>query len=72
MSPDPDTHPVRRAREAKGLRLEDLAKLVGKSASMLSNVEHFFLPKHATRVKIADALGTTPEALWPDEYPEAR
>lgn len=71
MSPDPGTHPLRLAREAKGLRLEDLAALIGKSASMLSNTERGFIPKPSTRQKIAAALDTTVQALWPSEYPEA-
>ena len=72
MSPLPEDHPVHKARKAKGLRLEDLAKLIGKSASMLSNVEHGMVPKPMSREKIAAALDTTVEELWPDEYPLAQ
>lgn len=74
MSPPAATHPVRLARQAKrnengdSWRLEDLAEAIGKSISMLSNVEHGFIPKPDTRVKIARALDTTVEALWPEEY----
>jgi len=67
MSPDSSRHPVHRARERKGWRLEDLARAIGRSASMLSNVEHGFVPKPETREKIANALDTTVDALWPDE-----
>lgn len=73
MSPSASLHPVRVARQAMRnsagdpWRLEDLAAAIGKSASMVSNVEHGFVPKPATRQKIADALGTTVQALWPDE-----
>lgn len=76
MTPSADLHPVRVARTAKRnangdrWRLEDLAKAIGKSASMLSNVERGYLPKPATRQKIAEALDTTVQALWPEEYEE--
>lgn len=76
MSPPAANHPVRLARQAKrndngdSWRLEDLAAAIGRSASMLSNVEHGFVPKPDTRRKIAEALDTTVEALWPDEYLE--
>lgn len=76
MSPPAATHPVRLARQAMvdgngdSWRLEDLAAAIGRSASMLSNVEHGFVPKPDTRQKIAAALNRTVEELWPDEYPE--
>ena len=70
MSPLPEDHPVHVARKAKGMRLQDLAKLIGKSASMLSNVERGFVPKPVTRQRIAEALDSTVAELWPDEYSE--
>lgn len=48
--------------------LVELAKAIGRSAAMLSMIEGGFCPKRATQVKIAAALSTTPEALWPEEY----
>lgn len=77
MSPSASLHPVRIARQAMRnangdpWRLEDLAAAIGKSASMVSNVEHGFVPKPGTRQKIADALNTTVQALWPDEASSA-
>lgn len=76
MSPPAASHPVRLARQAKRnangdtWRLEDLAEAIGKSISLCSNIEHGYLPKPATREKLAKALDTTVEELWPDEYPE--
>lgn len=77
MSPDPADHPVRRARlakigaDGKPWRLEDLAEAIERSASMLSNVERGFVPKPVARERIAKALDTTVETLWPEEYPPA-
>lgn len=74
MSPPASTHPVRLARQrmrndqGDSWRLEDLAAAINKSASMLSNVEHGFVPKPDTQRKIAEALQTTVEELWPEEY----
>jgi transcriptional regulator with XRE-family HTH domain len=76
MSPDPAISLVRLAREkmrtpdGKPWRLEELAAATGRASGMLSMIEHGYLPKAATRQKIADALLTTPQELWPDEYPE--
>lgn len=68
MSPSPDEHPVRVARKAKGWRLEDLGQRAGCSKPLLSNIEHSFIPRHATRQKIADALEMRVQDLWPEEY----
>lgn len=68
MSPSPDEHPVRIARKAKGWRLEDLGAAAGCSKPLLSNVEHSFVPQLPTMEKIARALETTPEQLWPAEF----
>jgi transcriptional regulator with XRE-family HTH domain len=70
VSPDPNIHPVRLAREAKGMRLEDLARAIGKSASLISNIEHGFLAKPGTCMKIAEALDKDINDLWPGEFRE--
>jgi transcriptional regulator with XRE-family HTH domain len=69
MSPSPDEHPVRIARKAKDWRLEDLAAKAGCSKPLLSNVEHGFCPSIRRMREIAKALDTTPEVLWPQEFP---
>lgn len=49
--------------------LIELAKKAERSPAMISMVEGGFVPtKESSRLKIADALDTTPEALWPDEF----
>lgn len=74
MSPSASLHPVRIARQAmrnggnEPWRLEDLAAAIGKSASLISNIEHGYFPKPGTCRKIAEALGTTVEQLWPTEF----
>jgi len=63
-----DINRVRNRREEKGMLLKELAGAINRSAAMLSHVEGGFVPKRATQVKIAAALDTTPEQLWPEEY----
>ncbi len=63
-----DVNPIRVRREEQGMLLIELAQRIGRSAAMLSMVEGGYCPKRATQVKIAAALSTTPEALWPGEY----
>lgn len=62
-----DEHPVRIARNARTWDLKDLAEHCGRSMSLLSMIEHGYVPRPATRHRIADALETTVELLWPDE-----
>lgn len=62
-----DTNPVRALRERKQLKLGDLAKLVKISAGLMSMIEGGFTPKRPTQQKIAAALDTSVEKLWPDE-----
>lgn len=61
-------NPVRRRREEQGMLLIELARRVDRSAALISMCEGGFVPKRGTQVKLAAALNTTPEALWPDEY----
>jgi transcriptional regulator with XRE-family HTH domain len=68
MSPSPDDHPVRIARKAKDWRLEDLGAAAGCSKPLLSNIEHGFVPQQPTMEKVAHALDSTPQELWPAEF----
>lgn len=48
---------------------KELAKCIRPGAGpMLSMIEGGFVPHYETQIKIAAALSTTPEALWPEEY----
>lgn len=63
-----DVNQVRLRREELGLLLVELAQKIGRSPAMLSMVEGGYVCKRGTQIKIAAALSTTPEALWPEEY----
>lgn len=57
-------HPVRAFRDHHGLSLRDLAERAGISLSYLSEIEHGRKPESvATLTRIAEALGTTLDAL---------
>jgi len=58
-----------RKRESKGLKQVDLARLAGISESLLSRIEsgHVKRPSFETVRRLAAALGTRPEKLFPDE-----
>lgn len=62
-----DRNPVRRRREQLGMLLVELAEKTGRSPGLISHIEGGYVPKLATMLKIADALRTTPDALWPEE-----
>lgn len=66
-----DQSPVRRLREDRGLLLIELAQQSRCSAPSISMIEHGYVPKLPTMCRIADALGTTADQLWPEEF-EAR
>lgn len=68
MSRARDTNLVLARRKELGMHIMTLAKLSLTHASLISNVEGGFCPKPATMGRIAEALKTTPELLWPDEF----
>lgn len=70
MSHARDTNPVRLRREEQGMLLIELADRIGRSPSLVSVIEGGFVPALPTMVQIADALDTTPFALWPGELEE--
>ena len=51
--------------------LIELAEKVGVSPALVSTCEGGFVPKPRTQMKIAEALGTTPDKLWPNEWEDA-
>lgn len=51
-------------------RLEDLANAIGRSKSFVSMIEHGYIPRPHRMRQIAEALKTTPQALWPNDAPE--
>lgn len=66
MSSETRSSPVKREREAQGLRLVDLADRAQMSISHISMIEHGYVPAKATREKLAKALDAKPEELWPE------
>jgi hypothetical protein len=48
--------------------LIELAAKIERSAAFVSVCEGGFVPHHARRQQVAEALDTTPEVLWPGEY----
>ena len=65
-----DLNLVRLRREELGLLLVDLARKIDRSPAFVSGVEGGYVPKLPAMVLIADALETTPIALWPGEVEE--
>jgi predicted transcriptional regulator len=65
-----DTNLVRKRREELQIKLVDLAARAKCSAPLISMIEGGLVPQLSTMVKVADALDTTPIALWPDEVEE--
>lgn len=63
-----DINPVRLRREEKGMLLIELAEKAEVHAAMLSMTEGGFCPQSDSRARIAEALETTPDQLWPEEY----
>lgn len=65
-----DLNRVLARRKELGLHLTQLADASETHPSLISNVEGGFVPRLVTMEKIAAALLTTPEALWPGEFDE--
>lgn len=64
-----DSNPMRLRREQLGMQVTELAGKLGRTAAFVSMTEHGYVPTQpARRQQIADALDTTPETLWPQEY----
>ena len=67
----PDTTactPLRRAREARGLRLEDLASAAGVSIRTVFDAERGrHEPRRSSKAVIARALELDVAALWPPD-----
>lgn len=66
-----DQNRVRKCRESQGLLLVELAEKAECSNSKLSFIEHGYVPKLPTMLRIADALGVQADELWPDEFEPA-
>lgn len=57
---------VRARRHEKGLLLVELAKAAKVAVGYLSMIENGYLPKREIRKRLAAALDTTVEELWPE------
>lgn len=63
-----DTNLLRQCREQKGVLLVELAAKIERSPAFVSTVEGGFVPKPRSQMAIAQALDTTPDKLWPEEW----
>lgn len=62
-----ETSPVRREREAQGLRLIDLAERADMSPGHISMIEtRGYIPSLRSKEKLAKGLGMSVEELWPE------
>jgi transcriptional regulator with XRE-family HTH domain len=68
MSRARDESLVLARRKELGLHLKVVASRARCSAALLSMIEGGYRPKEPTMEKIAEALETTPQTLWPDEF----
>jgi transcriptional regulator with XRE-family HTH domain len=60
-------HPLTKRRRELELRLVDVSARCGVSVGLLSQMEHKYVPKKSTRRRVADALSTDLDTLWPEE-----
>ncbi|WP_093997083.1 helix-turn-helix domain-containing protein [Octadecabacter ascidiaceicola] len=68
---DLERHALIKARlEIAGWSLSALSKSIGVAQSSVSTVSQGYRRSHKIQSAIAEILGTTPEALWPDRYPQ--
>jgi transcriptional regulator with XRE-family HTH domain len=67
MTSETRSSPVRDARKALDLRLVDVAEKAGIATSLISMIEHGYVPSAKTREKLAKALNCEPDTLWPEE-----
>lgn len=63
--------PLKRAIFESGKRQKDIAAEVGLDEASMSRIVNGLHAGDATRQKIADALDTSVDALWPDVAEQA-
>ncbi|NQT72022.1 MAG: helix-turn-helix transcriptional regulator [Chloroflexi bacterium] len=57
---------LREIRQERGIAQQWLAAHAGCSPSKLTSIERYnYLPSRGLRQRIAEALETTPEEIWP-------
>ncbi|WP_170362230.1 helix-turn-helix domain-containing protein [Ruegeria arenilitoris] len=56
----------------KGSSLAKLSRDIGRSISSVSTVSQGYRRSDYVQKAIAEKLGTTPEALWPERYGQRR
>jgi transcriptional regulator with XRE-family HTH domain len=61
-----ETSPLRAARQARELRLRDVAERAGCSVSLVSMVENGYRPSLNVRERIAVAVGASAGSFWPE------
>lgn len=63
-----DSHPLRRAREDRGLQQQQFAREAGISNALLSMMENSYEGKDETRQRLAALLDKQPWEIWPHLY----
>lgn len=56
---------VKKYRRSAKLTLDQLAEMAGIPVSTINDIEHGAEPRVITALRLAHALGTTVENLWP-------
>ena len=71
--PSDPTNPLRVARVARGLSLDEAAGVITRSPATLARYEAGkHMPPRAVLVKLGELYGVDPNSLLPDEVHEAR
>lgn len=63
---------IKSALSLKRISLSDIARSLAVTPSTVSIVSRGFRRSRRVEQAIAQALGQTPEEVWPDRYPRAR
>lgn len=71
MSVDRDFHEILKCRlRLIGSSMSEVAKTLGIAQSSVTVVSQGYRTSHRVQSEIARQLDTTPEALFPDRYPQ--
>lgn len=68
-SPHNDRESIKQALRDRGTNLAQIARRLGVRNSAMTQALDGYNRSRRIESAIATALGTTPEALWPERYP---